>query len=470
MKRNYENPAETDRFSGWMEHPERIPFCFSADGCEYRGFGGSLVPVSSEEKRDGAKTTWTAEWKLADTLYVSVEAAHYADFGVSEWTVRFRNPGESMSPVISDARAELCIPGRYPQLKGILGDHESSYRPYTLNPADAPVIFTSNSGRATHVNFPYFNLECGDGGVMLAIGWAGTWTAEFRSSETPGGTCTRAVLRSVNNLRTRLKPGEQIRTALFVTAPYTVRDEAWATNFWRAWFMKYNLPKADGRGTPLEPFSTCCLSGDTGLPNSDGSISERHFTWRRSMEKMLAEDVKVDFRWMDAGWYAAPDNSSPESDWWGTVGTWTFDPAKWPGDSFRESTDFAREHGMKTLLWFEPERVTDPENLAKNYGYDVRWAIRREGVGAVSNNIGDPDCYRWTLGKITDTLSKNRVEMYREDNNSDPAGLWRHLDSLEGEERSGITECRFIDAHYRMWDDIIACTTSFGGCGFVACP
>ena len=467
MKRNYENPAETERFSGWTEHPERIPFCFSADGREFRGFGGSLVPVSSEEKRDGAKTTWTAEWKLADTLYVSVEAAHYEDFGVSEWTVRFRNPGESMSPVISDARAELCIPGRYPQLKGILGDHESSYRPYTLNPADSPVVFTSNSGRATHVNFPYFNLECGDGGVMLAIGWAGTWTAEFRSFETPGGTCTCAVLRSVNNLRTRLKPGEQIRTALFVAAPYTVRDEAWAVNYWRAWFVKYNLPKADGNGTPLEPFSTCCLSGDTGLPNSDGSISERHFTWRRSMEKMLAEDVKVDFRWMDAGWYAAPDNSSPESDWWGTVGTWTFDPAKWPGDSFRESTDFAREHGMKTLLWFEPERVTDPENLAKNYGYDVRWAIRREGVGAVSNNIGDPDCYRWTLGKITATLSKNRVEMYREDNNSDPAGLWRYLDSLEGEERSGITECRFIDAHYRMWDDIIACTTSFGGCGFV---
>ena len=30
--------------------------------------------------------------------------------------------------------------------------------------------FTSDSGRATHGNFPYFNLEYGDGGAMLAIG------------------------------------------------------------------------------------------------------------------------------------------------------------------------------------------------------------------------------------------------------------------------------------------------------------
>lgn len=463
MKRNYENPEATSRFTNLMEHTEAFPFSFEADGVPYRGFGEPLTLLTREKREAGEKTEWTFSWKLCDTLTVSLKAAHYRDFGASEWTVRFSNPGDKLSPLISAPETVLTFPGKYPQLKGILGDHVSSYRPYCLNPADAPVVFESNSGRATHVNFPYFNLECGDGGVMLAIGWAGTWTADFRSD----GKNTRVMLRSVNNLRTRLKPGEEIRTALFVTVPYTERDENRATNTWRAWFMKYNLPKADGAGTPLEPFSTCCLAGDTGLPNSDGSISERHFTWRRSLEKMIAEDVRVDFRWMDAGWYAAPDNSSPESDWWGTVGTWTFDPAKWPGDTFRESTDFAREHGMKTLLWFEPERVTDPENLAKNYGYDVRWAIRREGVGSVSNNIGDPDCYKWTVGKVTDTLRKNRVEMYREDNNSDPAGLWRHLDALEGEDRAGITECKFIDAHYRMWDDIIACTTSFGGCGFV---
>ena len=463
MKRDYSNPAATAWFFGLMENPERFPFRFTCGGTAYKGLGAPLVPAGSSMETEGEKTVCEKAFRVPGGLLLTLKAVHYADYGASEWTVWFENEGAQDSPVLTDISSELSYEGAYPTLKGILGDHVSAYRPYSLNLADTPAVFESNSGRATHVNFPYFDLEAGDGGVLLAIGWAGTWKAEFSAKD--GKTSVR--LRSVNNLRSRLRPGEKIRTALFVSIPYTVRDELYASNLWRSWFVKYNLPKADGAGTPLEPFSTCCLAGDTGLPNSDGSISERHFTWRRSLEKMIAEDVKVDFRWMDAGWYAAPDNSSPESDWWGTVGTWTFDPAKWPGDTFRESTDFAREHGMKTLLWFEPERVTDPENLEKNYGYEPRWAIRRPGAGSISNNIGDPDCYRWTLGKITDTLTKNRVEMYREDNNSDPAGLWKHLDALEGEDRAGITECKFIDAHYRMWDDIIACTTSFGGCGFV---
>ncbi|MBO6053054.1 MAG: alpha-galactosidase, partial [Clostridia bacterium] len=463
MQRKYENPAASAWFSDVMENPGRFPFRFTYGGTVFRGFGAPLVLLDADAQTEGEKVIYTRRYRASETLVLTLRAVHYADYGASEWTVWFENPGREDSEILTDVYSELTVDGAYPTLRGILGDHVCAYRPYAMNPADGPIIFTSNSGRATHVNFPYFNLEAGDGGLLLAIGWAGTWTAEFRST----GEKTSVLLRSVNNLRTRLKPGERIRTALFATVPYTIRDEAYATNCWRSWFVKYNLPKADGQGTPLEPFSTCCLAGDTGLPNSDGSISERHFTWKRSMEKMLEEDIRVDFRWMDAGWYAAPDNSSPESDWWGTVGTWTFDPAKWPGSTFRESTDFAREHGMKTLLWFEPERVTNPEALAENYGYDTRWAIRREGVGSVSNKIGDPDCYRWTLGKVTDTLKKNRVEMYREDNNSDPAGLWKHLDAMEGEDRAGITECRFIDAHYRMWDDIIACTSSYGGCGFV---
>ena len=38
---------------------------------------------------------------------------------------------------------------------------------------------------------------------------------------------------------------------------------------------------------------------------------------------------------------------------------------------------------------------------------------------------------------------------------------------MESEDRRGITEYKLIQAHYQMWDDIIACTLSYGGCGFV---
>jgi alpha-galactosidase len=142
------------------------------------------------------------------------------------------------------------------------------------------------------------------------------------------------------------------------------------------------------------------------------------------------------------------------------------DPVKWPGRTFRESTDFARAHGIRTLLWFEPERVTDPESLANNFGYDPAWAIQFDTSRSIANNT-QPGLPGLATDRICTALRENKVEMYREDNNSDPGDLWRWLDTQEGEGRSGITECKFVAAHYRMWDDIIACTLDYGGCGFV---
>ncbi|MBO4298246.1 MAG: alpha-galactosidase, partial [Clostridia bacterium] len=426
MTRDYRNAQADLWYRRIIENPAEFPFAFSYDGARFEGFpAGAFEPVSRETREeDGAQVTELC-WRHDEALFVMLRCAHYPLYGATDWIVWFENRGTRDTGILSDAESVLRCAGSYPTLKGILGDHTNWYRPYALDVAASPRYFESNSGRATHVNFPYFNLECGDGGVMLAIGWAGTWRADFRYDRAAGET--EARLRSVNRLHTRLRPGETIRTARFAMLPYAVRNEHYAANCWRSWFINCNMPRADASGAALAPFSTCCLSGDTGLPNSDGSISERCFTWRPSLEKMIAEDVKVDFRWFDAGWYVAPDLSSPESDWWGTVGTWTLDPAKWPGDSFRESTDFTRAHGMRTLMWFEPERVTDPDSLAKNFGYNPEWAIRREGVKAISNNIGNPDCFRWTVDRIKKTLSDNHVDMYREDNNSDQAGLWNYL-------------------------------------------
>ncbi len=459
--KNYTNPAAEAWYRALVSDPARVPFAYTYGGERVSGFPGTFI--SADTVSDGKRETTTFVYEKDDGLRTTLILSFYPAYGVTEWTVWFENAGTADSAILQDLSTTLVFEGESPVLRGSLGDHGNQYRPYVTDLTAEEVHFTSNSGRPTHGNFPYFNLEYGDGGAMLAIGWAGTWTADFVYD----GTVTTCTMRSVNGIHTYLKSGEKIRTALFVYAPYTVRDEYYATNFWRSWFVNCNLPATDASGAHVEPFSACCVANDTGLPNSDGSISERYYTWKPSLEKMIAEDVKVDVRWFDAGWYTAPDGSSPVSDWWGTVGTWELDPVKWPGKTFLESTDFAREHGMRTLMWFEPERVTEVENLVKNYGYDPAWAIRREGVGSISNNIGIPACYDWTVGRICRVLSENKVEIYREDNNSDPGALWKYLDTLEGDNRTGITECRFVDGHYRMWDDIIACTLGFGGSGFV---
>ncbi len=465
MKRDYTNVKADDFYRSVKDHPELLPFSFTYDGIEYRGISERYFKKKKQSVDVvGQKETVTREFDFFDELTITLVLTHYYSHGVTEWTVWIENRGEKNSKVIEKMQSEITFVGAYPQLKGILGDYVNQYGQYCEDLTDRSITLSADTGRATHVCFPYFDLEYGDGGAMLAIGWAGTWSATFCSD----GKNTKYTASSVNGLKTFLKSGEKIRSALFVVAEYGVRNESYATNFWRSWYVEYNLPKADSKGNALVPFSTCCFANDTGLPNSDGSISERFSTWKPSLDIMIKNDVKVDYRWFDAGWYVRPDGKSEEVDWWGSVGTWTLDPVKWPGKTFLESTDYARANGMKTLVWFEPERVTDPENLVKNYGYDASWAIRKEeGSRTVSNNIGIPECLKWTTDRICKMLRENKVEMYREDNNCDARSLWTYLDDKEGENRKGITECKFIIGHYKMWDDIIQCTSSYGGCAFV---
>jgi alpha-galactosidase len=108
---------------------------------------------------------------------------------------------------------------------------------------------------------------------------------------------------------------------------------------------------------------------------------------------------------------------------------------------------------MKTLVWFEPERVTHVADLVKNCGYKPEWAVACGRVTA--NNIGNKECFQWTLKRILAFLERHDIDMYREDNNCDPRVLWDALSAREGADRVGIAENKSVVAHYRLWDDII---------------
>lgn len=446
------NANAGSEYDGYVADLGTLPFSFVYDGVAYTGFPAEVFgQVAHRHAAEGKKEVHVFVLKAGD-LQVTVDTARYPGHGAYEWTVWFENTGTRNSGVIRNVRvADRMLDGERPVLKGILGDHQNQYRPYARALDEEPVQFRSDNGRPTHIWFPYCNLEHGDGGTLMAIGWGGTWEAQFTSD---GHGHTHVVAGSTNDLCTYLKPGERIRTALMAFLPYRGRDEAHATNVWRRWFLDCNLPRLNAQGDPVRPFSTTWLAGDTGIPNSDGSISERHFTWKPSLEKMFGEGIRMGYRWFDAGWYFAPDGSTVESDWFGTVGTWELDTVKWPGNSFRESVDFAHAHGTKTLVWFEPERVTHVDDMVRNWGYQREWAV---DCGRFSvNNIGNEECFQWTLSRILSFLDRYGVDMYREDSNFDPRTAWNTLSAREGENRAGIAENRAIVAHYRLWDSIIA--------------
>lgn len=457
-------------FDMLCEQPWLAPVGFSLDGNKVVFLPENLTDKSLSETN--GIITLTAAFKLNEDLKVKLTARHCIKYGETEFFAVVSNNGAAASPVISDfisADTEFeCAQNAV--LKGIGGDYDKKYEPYEMPLNDYTPFFLSTRGRPTHVFFPYFNLDCGNCGWLISIGWGGTWSARFESESGK----VRFTAKNCVGFESVLLPGESIRTALMVILPYNKTCASDEMNLWRRWFIEYNMPRANRSGDEIKPFTTACFASDTGLPNSDGSISERAFTWKPTMDKILAEKIPLDFRWFDAGWYCAPDNSSVAADWYHTVGTWELDKEKWGGNSFRESVEYGHAHGIKTLVWFEPERVSDIENLALNYGYNKDWATANgHENGDYGNNLGNPECFEWTKNRILKFMRENDVDMYREDYNADQACIWQLRDETEEKQtalrRRGITENKAVEGHYRLWDAIIADCAERDKCTFVDC-
>lgn len=447
-----------------------FPVSFVYDEVYYHGFSPDSFTVKSKtDTTEGEKRSVVFELSLERTLDVTLETAFYKDYDAYEWTVYFKNNDLVASSKILECvnGADMHIGGANAKLKGILGDHENQYKPYEYDLSEQAVNFTSTLGRASHIYFPYFNLETDAGGAIIALGWAGTWQADFvYDAEAQQTHYTGA---GVVGMRTYLKPGECVRTPLTAMVRYYERDEDKAMNAWRRWYVDCNMPKQSAESDDVvQPMTSAWLANDTGLPNSDGSISENANSWKRSLDALYQEQIYPDFRWFDAGWYVDPYGKTVESDWWGTVGTWELDKTKWPGDSFRESVEYGQAHGTKTFMWFEPERVTHLDGLVDNYGYKREWALSDHGNNNYyANNIGIEECRIWTRDRIIKTMTETGVDMYREDFNLDPQILFTIGDGYQGADRDGITENLYYQGHYKLWDEILAFCAETGRCTYI---
>ncbi|MBO7187451.1 MAG: alpha-galactosidase [Clostridia bacterium] len=448
---------------------ENLPINFVYGDKYFSGFSPKYFVEeyrTSRPERNGVLTTIQLRH---EDIVVNIETGFYEEYNAYDYTVYFKNVGSSNSKVFKYLNAiDMNIEGGSPRLKGIWGDKTlagtgGDYAPYDYDLTQTNVGFMSTNGRPTHGVFPYFNLENANGGAMFAIGWGGTWEATFKYDASTNSTNFTGL--GTRNLKTYLKPGEEIRTPLIAVLRYYERDEDLATNAWRKWMVDCNIPREGDTEDPMEPIRMVQISNDTGKPNSDGSISEDYTTWERSLRSYYEHGLTADYRWFDAGWYISPDNQTVPSAWYGTVGTWTIDHVKWPGDTFKQSVDYAKVHGTGTMVWFEPERVTNISALVANFGYNAEWAIASGSNNM--NNLGNPAALAWTKNKILTFMKTHGVSMYREDFNCDPYSFWDNGDTKQGANRRGITENLYMQGHYELWDSIITWQKANGGAGCV---
>lgn len=429
-----------------------FPVSFKIDGTQYNGFGTDFERVTQNVTVNNGNETTVTKLKHTSGLIFEVKSVYYPSYNAYDWTIYIKNEGTDNSPVVSDVNAaDLTYEGEKPYLMGNYGDSQQ-YKPYTVaingKHTSAPA-----GGRGTQGDSSYFNLEYGNKGVLYAVGWPGQWTMSLDNSGNASETRLTAGQETFNSY---LKPGEIVRTPLMAFVNYDGRSQTRATNLWRRWMIDCNLHRIteDETGVgekelmaPARFAATSIQYAEMTLATDENQIA--------AIDYYLKNDIDLTFWWMDAGWYYTLDGSgnltslAPGN--WPQTGVWMVDKDRFPS-GMKAISDFAGKNGIKTLLWFEPERVLMDLNKLKTDGTTVKadWLLAGNLV-----NMGIPEAEEWIANRVIGIMREGGISMYREDFNIMPLGNWQAGDNTEGANRNGITENLYIQGHLRLWDTIL---------------
>jgi alpha-galactosidase len=442
-------PEEMRQRDQWVkEHlldaKAKMPFSFVYDGQTSDGLMTAWTKKAQSKKLDAARTQYTIT--LTDPksgLEVRCVAVDCNDFPAIEWTVYFKNTGTKNTPILKDIEGldtvfQQAYAGQF-VLNGIKGDWcvAESYQPYRLELAANFIKkfgLPADSGKSCDGpdGWPYYNLQMSGGGVIIAIGWPGQWASSFeRDSST--GLRIRAG-QEVTHLF--LKPAEEIRTPLIAMVFWQGTDIVAAQNLWRRWYMAHNMPRVNGRCP--EPMISIGPSG----------LCEQNEENCRKATDIIINDSKLTALWIDAGWYPC-DQGPYKAEWrWLNTGTWTPDSKRLP-NGFREFSDKLHAKGKKFILWFEPERVGDPNSwLSKNH---PEWLLPGESHGSLLDE-GNPVALRWLIDHVDGMIKSQGIDWYREDmNGGGPRPCWRKNDTPD---RQGMTENLYVQGHLAFWDEL----------------
>ena len=422
----------TDAAMAPILRTSELPISFVYDGQSSDDLLAAWPKKVTRQNLDSSRTQHTLSWTDPRSgLEVRCVAVEYSDFPVAEWTIFFKNTGQSDTAILEnvqalDAKFERRSEGEF-VLNGNKGDWcaPQSYEPYeiTLGPGSTQ-RFAPDGGRPTNgpKGWPYFNLQSPGVGMIFAVGWPGQWACSFLRDPVRG--LRNVAGQQVTHLL--LKPGEQIRTPLIAALFWQGSDRVRAQNLWRRWFLAHNIPRLNGKTPPpmvqMQCYRTFEKGGEQDLFDTVTEFNQA--------------GIAVDLCWRDAGWYPCKGS-------WPNTGTWELDPQRYPR-GWRPFSDWLHQQGKKFIVWFEPERVGDRESwLAVNH---PDWIL-----GGNLFNLGHPDAWNWVVAHIDTMLTEQGIDYYRQDFNMDPLGNWRANDAPN---RRGMTEIKYVTGYLAFWDEL----------------
>ena len=401
--------------------------------------GWSQTPVETSTLSNG-RTQYVRKWTdLVSRLTVTVVAIDYADYPAVEWTAYLKNDGPTPTLIIENVcgiDADFGSGPNEPVLRTIRGDNRSasSYEPLEFKLGESATSFHPTGGRPTNDAWPFFNIDYGQEGILLAVGWPGQWQAEFARQKD-----AVAVRAGQEKVHLRLLPGEEIRTPLMAVLFWKGSDWIAGQNQWRRWIIAHNMPRP-GNKLPA-PFTAIWV------PSLYTSAAE---CLTLLEDYVRLSSAKADYFWLDAGWYETETKN------WFTatgVGTWKPDPVRYPR-GVREVSDRVHSAGMKMILWFEPERVYRGSDLWVNHpDWLLHWNAEDKGKSDFRLlNLGNPAARLWLTEYISRFLTDQGVDLYRQDFNVDPLEAWRNGDDAD---RQGMTENLYVQGYLSYWDSLL---------------
>lgn len=435
-----------------------LPFSFKLDGVASDTFlrKWSRKLTAGAQTIDGGKT-YNLEMISPDkSLRLDCEIVAFSDIPAAEWVLHFTNLSDSNSPQISDINAAditFTTSSKRPDwtlytARGTAANAQD-FNPLIYNLADTTLHFRPSEGRSSSISaFPFYNLaESNKNGICIAIGWSGTWFADF-IPEASGRSLDFNT--GMDGVDLYLYPGESIRTPRVAVVQWSGTDRIDGNNALRRFMLAHHSPRL-GNGEPAQ--SPLCMGFDYGDPAPCGEYeSFTEILGHAVVERHRNFGIMPEVFWLDAGWYEgnnAPESSAQGRNWYTTAGSWKADPHRFP-NGLKPLADDIHRSGAKLMVWFEPERVYEGSTIDREH---PELLIKlNDGNKSRLLNLGDPAALDFICHTIGDFIEENGIDYYRQDFNMAPAPYWAQNDP---EGRKGISEIRHIEGLYKFWDYLL---------------
>ncbi len=417
---------------------DKLPYDFKVGGKALsKNIENWDITVSAESETGavykGGKTSYITLTHKSSAIKAIVEATIYEENATCEWTVYIANEGEDNSPVISEfyaADTNLNISNA--QLYYSKGSYDEPYD-FALMQKKLSVIpkrFTSYDGRATDNYLSYFNISGENGGVVLGIGWTGLWQADINQSSK-----TVDIKAKQENFKAYLLPGEEVRSPLVSLSFYDGANPLKGFNTFRSWISTCVYPDNIPNTMTMLEFSGPMHTQTAAelFAAADGFGEETY--------------SKVDYFWMDAGWYKYNEG------WHDSVGSWVPNPERFP-NGIGEVSEYASTKGCGLVLWFEPERVCRDSLFHIKGAENKNWLIEVEDEDNFMWNLAEDGATEYLSDYISTFLKDNKVSIYRQDFNFSPDVYWEYADKNYYGGRKGITENRYVTNLYAYLDGL----------------